>query len=70
MSLVFADREEQAEVCARSFVCTRSSRMHSFKQTNCPFLHKISVKCFGNNFSLEVKIDGFFHPEVVECQKN
>lgn len=67
MNLVFSDREEEAEVCAGSFVCTRSSRMHSFKRTNSPFLHKISVKRFGKNFSLDVKIDGFFHPEAVEC---
>jgi len=69
MNLVFADSEEQAEVCARSFVCTRST-MHSLKQTNSPFLHKITVKCFGKNFPVEVKIHGFFHPEAVDCQKN
>lgn len=32
-----------------------------------PSCIKTSVKCFGKNFSLDVKIDGFFHPEAVEC---
>lgn len=70
MDLVFADREEQAEVCAGSFLCNRSSRIEFFKWTNSPLLHKITVKCFKKNFSVEVKIDGFIHPEAVECQKN
>lgn len=67
---IFADREEQAEVRAGSFACTRSSGIHSFKWTNSPFLHKTTVKCFQKNFSVEVKIHGFIHPEAVECQKN
>lgn len=70
MNFFFPDRGEQGEVCAGPFICIRSSRIRSFKKTNSPFLRKNTVKCFGKNFSVGVKIDRFFHPEAVECQKN
>lgn len=71
MDLFFADREVQAEVCGGSSVCTRSSKIYSLNgQILSSCIKSLWEKCFGKNFSVEVNIDEFFHPEAVECQNN